>query len=214
MNSSQVKVLCDQAVAEYIKNTTLAKFKEDKIIAEDTSLDKIIAECQAVRRACDTSDEESSDEECEADVEEFEFEGNTYLKDDDENVYKNDLTVVEQIGVWDEENERIEFDDDHRCLISEHFTAKKCYSVRAEYNPRTVFQWCKFNGKICAGCWEPFLEGQKKLDEQSTEEQNADIKDMLRKSLKGSPLVKNLAAELRKKGVSVEDLRGGRAVKA
>jgi len=148
------------------------------------------------------------DETVELDVEKLEFEGNTYLKDDDENVYKNiGEGEGEKIGVWDEENERIEFDDDNRCLVSEHFTAKKCYSVRAEYNPSIAFKWAKFNGKICAGCWAVATEGQKKLDEQSTEEQNADIKDMLRKSLKGSPLVKNLSAELRKRGVTVEDLR-------
>ena len=199
MNSSQVKALCDRAVAEYVKNTTLAEFTQEKRIQHRDELEaaKLAAICS----------HESDEEEDETDVEELEFEGNTYLKDDDENVYKNDLTVVEQIGVWDEQNDRIVFDDDHRCLVSEHFTAKKCYSVRAEYNPRPLFQWCKFNGKICAGCWAVATEGQKKLDEQSTEEQNADIKDMLRKSLKGSPLVKNLSAELRKRGVTVEDLR-------
>ena len=207
MNSSQVKALCDRAVAEYVKNTTLAEFTQEKRIQHRDELEaaKLAAICS----------HESDEEEDETDVEELEFEGNTYLKDDDENVYKNiGEGEGEKIGVWDEENERIEFDDDNRCLVSEHFTAKKCYSVRAEYNPRPVFQWCKFNGKICAGCWGEAAEGQKKLDEQSTEEQNADIKDMLRKGLKGCPLVKNLAAELRKKGVTVEDLRGGRAVKA
>ena len=155
MNSSQVKALCDRAVAEYVKNTTLAEFTQEKRIQHRDELEaaKLAAICSH------ESDEEDTEErECE----ELEFEGNTYLKDEDENVYKYDLTNVEKIGVWNEQNERIVFDDDQRTM----------------------------------------------------EERNADITDMLRKSLKGSPLVKNLAAELRKKGVSVEDLRGGRAVKA
>jgi len=54
------------------------------------------------------------DETEELDVEKLEFEGNTYLKDDDENVYNYDLTEVEKIGVWDEQNKRIVFDDDKR----------------------------------------------------------------------------------------------------
>jgi len=57
---------------------------------------------------------ECEDEEEELDVEKLEFEGNTYLKDDDENVYNYDLTEVEKIGVWDEQNKRIVFDDDKR----------------------------------------------------------------------------------------------------
>ena len=53
--------------------------------------------------------DEESDDDGEADVEEFEFEGTTYLKDDDGNIYKNDLTNVEQVGKWDKEKKCIVF---------------------------------------------------------------------------------------------------------
>ena len=39
----------------------------------------------------------------------FEFEGTTYLKDDEGNIYKNDLVNVQEVGKWDEEKECIVF---------------------------------------------------------------------------------------------------------
>ena len=58
---------------------------------------------------CENSEGELSDDDGEADVEEFEFEGTTYLKDDDGNIYKNDLTNVEQVGKWNKEKKCIVF---------------------------------------------------------------------------------------------------------
>jgi hypothetical protein len=52
---------------------------------------------------------ESDDEEEAAGVEEIEFEGTTYLKDDDGNVYKNDVANVEEVGKWDKEKKCIVF---------------------------------------------------------------------------------------------------------
>ena len=52
---------------------------------------------------------ESDDEEEAAGVEEIEFEGTTYLKDDDGNVYKNDVTNPEVVGKWDKEKKCIVF---------------------------------------------------------------------------------------------------------
>ena len=58
---------------------------------------------------CENSEGELSDDDGEADVEEFEFEGTTYLKDDDDNIYKNDLANVEQVGKWDNEKKCVVF---------------------------------------------------------------------------------------------------------
>ena len=46
---------------------------------------------------------EKSDDDCAVVVEEFEFGGTTYLKDDDGYIYKNDLINVEYLGKWNKE---------------------------------------------------------------------------------------------------------------
>ena len=73
--------------------------------------------CGGCPCACAAPDEEEEEEECcgcgcgcgcGTEVEWFEFEGTTYLKDDNNNIYTRGENV-EQVGMWDKENERIVF---------------------------------------------------------------------------------------------------------
>ncbi len=58
---------------------------------------------------CENSEGELSDDDGEADVEEFEFEGTTYFKTAGGTIYKGDPSDPEEVGKWDEEKKCVVF---------------------------------------------------------------------------------------------------------
>ena len=103
-----------KAAAEKRK-ATAAKKKAEKAEAVAKKAAEPVVEAEEVSSSDDElasqpdAGEESDDEEEAAGVEEIEFEGTTYLKDDDGNVYKNDVANVEEVGKWDKEKKCIVF---------------------------------------------------------------------------------------------------------
>jgi len=103
-----------KAAAEKRK-ATAAKKKAEKAEAAAKKAAEPVVEAEEVSSSDDElasqpdAGEESDDEEEAAGVEEIEFEGTTYLKDDDGNVYKNDVANVEEVGKWDEEKKCVVF---------------------------------------------------------------------------------------------------------
>ena len=103
-----------KAAAEKRK-ATAAKKKAEKAEAAAKKAAEPVVEAEEVSSSDDElasqpdAGEESDDEEEAAGVEEIEFEGTTYLKDDDGNVYKNDVANVEEVGKWDKEKKCIVF---------------------------------------------------------------------------------------------------------
>ena len=106
-----------KAAAEKRK-ATAAKKKAEKAEAAAKKAAEPVVEAEEVSSSDDElasqpdAGEESDDEEEAAGVEEIEFEGTTYLKDDDGNVYKNDVANVEEVGKWDEEKKCVVFNKD------------------------------------------------------------------------------------------------------
>ncbi|MDB4342724.1 hypothetical protein OAA07_00640 [bacterium] len=102
-----------KAAAEKRK-ATAAKKKAEKAEAAAKKAAEPVVEAEEVASSDDELASqpdagEESDDEGEAGVEEIEFEGTTYLKDDDGNVYKNDVANVEEVGKWDKEKKCIVF---------------------------------------------------------------------------------------------------------
>ena len=103
-----------KAAAEKRK-ATAAKKKAEKAEAAAKKAAEPVVEAEEVSSSDDElasqpdAGAESDDEEEAAGVEEIEFEGTTYLKDDDGNVYKNDVTNPEVVGKWDEEKKCVVF---------------------------------------------------------------------------------------------------------
>lgn len=103
-----------KAAAEKRK-ATAAKKKAEKAEAAAKKAAEPVVEAEEVSSSDDElasqpdAGEESDDEEEAAGVEEIEFEGTTYLKDDNGNVYKNDVANVEEVGKWDKEKKCIVF---------------------------------------------------------------------------------------------------------
>ena len=103
-----------KAAAEKRK-ATAAKKKAEKAEAAAKKAAEPVVEAEEVSSSDDElasqpdAGEESDHEEEAAGVEEIEFEGTTYLKDDDGNVYKNDVANVEEVGKWDKEKKCIVF---------------------------------------------------------------------------------------------------------
>ena len=103
-----------KAAAEKRK-ATAAKKKAEKAEAAAKKAAEPVVEAEEVSSSDDElasqpdAGEESDDEEEEATVVPIEFEGTTYLKDDDGNVYKNDVTNPEVVGKWDKEKKCIVF---------------------------------------------------------------------------------------------------------
>ena len=103
-----------KAAAEKRK-ATAAKKKAEKAEAAAKKAAEPVVEAEEVSSSDDElasqpdAGAESDDEEEAAGVEEIEFEGTTYLKDDDGNVYKNDVANVEEVGKWDKEKKCIVF---------------------------------------------------------------------------------------------------------
>ena len=103
-----------KAAAEKRK-ATAAKKKAEKAEAAAKKAAEPVVEAEEVSSSDDElasqpdAGEESDDEGEEATVVQIEFEGTTYLKDDDGNVYKNDVANVEEVGKWDEEKKCVVF---------------------------------------------------------------------------------------------------------
>lgn len=106
-----------KAAAEKRK-ATAAKKKAEKAEAAAKKAAEPVVEAEEVSSSDDElasqpdAGEESDDEGEEATVVPIEFEGTTYLKDDDGNVYKNDVANVEEVGKWDEEKKCVVFNKD------------------------------------------------------------------------------------------------------
>ena len=103
-----------KAAAEKRK-ATAAKKKAEKAEAAAKKAAEPVVEAEEVASSDDElasqpdAGEESDDEGEEATVVPIEFEGTTYLKDDDGNVYKNDVANPEVVGKWDKEKKCIVF---------------------------------------------------------------------------------------------------------
>ena len=106
-----------KAAAEKRK-ATAAKKKAEKAEAVAKKAAEPVVEAEEVSSSDDElasqpdAGEESDDEGEEATVVPIEFEGTTYLKDDDGNVYKNDVANPEVVGKWDEEKKCVVFNKD------------------------------------------------------------------------------------------------------
>ena len=110
-----------KAAAEKRK-ATAARKKAEKKAAEEAA--KKAAEEEAAKKAAEVEAEAvSSDDELasqpdedsdgeEASVEEVEFNGKTYYKDDDNTVYEGPMENPTEVGTWDEENKKVVFNDE------------------------------------------------------------------------------------------------------
>lgn len=111
-----------KAAAEKRK-ATAARKKAEKEAAEKEAAEKKAAE-EAAKKAAEVEAEAvSSDDELasqpdedsdgeEASVEEVEFNGKTYYKDDDNTVYEGPMENPTEVGTWDEENKKVVFNDE------------------------------------------------------------------------------------------------------
>jgi hypothetical protein len=102
-----------KATAEKRKATAAKKKAEKAEVAAKKAAEPVV-EAEVVLSSDDElasqpDVDEESDDEGAAGVEEMEFEGTTYLKDDDGTVYKNDVSNPQEVGKWDEEKKCIVF---------------------------------------------------------------------------------------------------------
>ena len=106
-----------KAAAEKRK-ATAAKKKAEKEAAEKKAAEEAAKKAAEVEAEAVSSDDELAsqpDEESdgeEASVEEVEFNGKTYYKDDDNTVYEGPMENPTEVGTWDEENKKVVFNDE------------------------------------------------------------------------------------------------------
>ena len=103
-----------KAAAEKRK-ATAARKKAEKEAAEKKAAEEAAKKAAEVEAEAVSSDDElasqpdqDSDGE-EASVEEVEFNGKTYYKDDDNTVYEGPMENPTEVGTWDEENKKVVF---------------------------------------------------------------------------------------------------------
>ena len=106
-----------KAAAEKRK-ATAARKKAEKEAAEKKAAEEAAKKAAEVEAEAVSSDDElasqpdeDSDGE-EASVEEVEFNGKTYYKDDDNTVYEGPMENPTEVGTWDEENKKVVFNDE------------------------------------------------------------------------------------------------------
>ena len=106
-----------KAAAEKRK-ATAAKKKAEKEAAEKKAAEEAAKKAAEVEAEAVSSDDELAsqpDEESdgeEASVEEVEFNGKTYYKDDDNTVYEGPMENPTEVGTWDEENKKVVFNEE------------------------------------------------------------------------------------------------------
>ena len=114
--SDEEKEAKKKAAAEKRK-ATAAKKKAEKAEAAAKKAAEPVVEAEEVSSSEDElasqpdADVESDDEGV-ASCDSFEFEGTTYLKDNDGTVYKNDVSNPQEVGKWDKEKECIVFESE------------------------------------------------------------------------------------------------------
>jgi len=115
--TEEEKAAKKKAAAEKRK-ATAAKKKAEKEAAEKKAAEEAAKKAAEVEAEAVSSDDELAsqpDEESdgeEASVEEVEFNGKTYYKDDDNTVYEGPMENPKEVGTWDEENKKVVFNDE------------------------------------------------------------------------------------------------------
>ena len=115
--TEEEKAAKKKATAEKRK-ATAAKKKAEKEAAEKKAAEEAAKKAAEVEAESVSSDDELAsqpDEESdseEASVEEVEFNGKTYYKDDDNTVYEGPMESPTEVGTWDKENKKVVFNDE------------------------------------------------------------------------------------------------------
>ena len=115
--TEEEKAAKKKAAAEKRK-ANAAKKKAEKEAAEKKAAEEAAKKAAEVEAEAVSSDDELAsqpDEESDgevAGVEEVEFNGVTYYRDDEGTIYKGPMEDPTEVGTWDEENKKVVFKDE------------------------------------------------------------------------------------------------------